>query len=588
MYYPTLKNIPAVREAVDTFRGLNQGQDTGPGEFSRMENLTADCYPVLATCKQPRRLSSGCQSNVLVKEDICYVVDGELSAGQERYDLGLTPGKKRLVSMGAYILIFPDKVYFNTADPQDYGPIEQVVEEANWELIPCDAQGAGLVCSHVSPTAPEAPTDGQLWFDTSRVRPCFCRYNAASHRWAAVESFVCLALRWDINPKWPYEDYFTDCFSTGDSVSLDILGDELIDLDHGFALEGEAMNQAVYALEGEHTVTVLSGTRLMFPGAIPERICVQNTLRLRAPMPDMDFLFECGNRLWGCRYGLRSGRFVNEIYASRLGDFRNWTSNRGVSTDAYTASVGTDGPFTAAINYLGYPLFFKENYLHRVYGSHPGEYRIQTTPCQGVAPDCGDSLSLLGDTALYLGRNGVCAYDGAMPTGISRELGQLTGPAVGCVCKECYYLAVKEGLFVYHSRYRVWHRRDLSHVGAMVGQGGDVYYCDSRTQELYYLEKGGDQVDFHFTTGIIAGSQQQRIRSLCLRYGLTGWARVAVEYDSSGVWQEVGELKPTGLGWAHKPARPRRCDHFRLKVYGKGSFRLHSIVKTLEKGSDLP
>ena len=42
-------------------------------------------------------------------------------------------------------------------------------------------------------------------------------------------------------------------------------------------------------------------------------------------------------------------------------------------------------------------VLFKENSVHRVYGSYPAEYRIQTVPCQGVAAGAGGSLCLLGD-----------------------------------------------------------------------------------------------------------------------------------------------------------------------------------------------
>ena len=35
-------------------------------------------------------------------------------------------------------------------------------------------------------------------------------------------------------------------------------------------------------------------------------------------MPEMDFVVEQGNRLWGCKYGIVDGQAVNEIYALSL------------------------------------------------------------------------------------------------------------------------------------------------------------------------------------------------------------------------------------------------------------------------------
>ena len=68
-------------------------------------------------------------------------------------------------------------------------------------------------------------------------------------------------------------------------------------------------------------------------------------------------MIECGNRLWGCKYGLVDGETVNEIYASKLGDFKNWNCFAGLSTDSYAAARGSDGPFTGAADYLGQPRF---------------------------------------------------------------------------------------------------------------------------------------------------------------------------------------------------------------------------------------
>ena len=93
-------------------------------------------------------------------------------------------------------------------------------------------------------------------------------------------------------------------------------------------------------------------------------------------MPYMDFVTESENRLWGCRYGVaRNGEVVNEIYASKLGDFKNWNCFMGISTDSWVASCGTDGQFTGAIAMPGYVVFFKENCLHKVYGNRPSHPR---------------------------------------------------------------------------------------------------------------------------------------------------------------------------------------------------------------------
>ncbi len=592
MHYPTLKTIPASREAVDVFRGLNQQGDIAPGEFAAMENMTAQSYPQASTCRASQvYLPGACPQGILAKEALCFVENGHMVVGDNAYNLGLGDGEKQLVSMGAYVLILPDKKYFNTADPEDFGSIEQVVEQSQWKLEPCDSSGVSRNPDYVSDTQPDSPAQGEIWYDHSGETPKLRVYNAELEQWGALEGYVKATLENGENPNWPYAGYFTDCFATGDQVRIQILGSALVD-DEGQPLRSQwqkekVLEDGVWGLAAEVALQVVDGLTVIFPGLLPESLYLGNTLRFDSRMPDLDFVFECGNRLWGCRYGDQDGKFVNEIYASRLGDFRNWTSYQGVSTDAWRASVGTDGPFTGAMNYLGYPLFFKENCIHRVYGSIPSEYRIQTTPGAGVASGCSRSLCLLGDAALYLGNNGVCAYDGALPSPISRALQGLTGPAVAGVLGEDYYLSTPQGLYVYHSRRNLWHRR--SPIGAlqMCAYGNRLFWLGD-AGDLMVLDAGEEAVDFYLETGILAGSEQRRIRSVCLRYALTGWGRVMVEYDSSGVWLAAGELPQTRLGWTNLPLKPRRCDHFRLKLCGHGRFRLHSVIKTLEKGSDLP
>ena len=141
-------------------------------------------------------------------------------------------------------------------------------------------------------------------------------------------------------------------------------------------------------------------------------------------MPKMDFIVESNNRLWGCRYGVaNNGKVVNEIYASKLGDFKNWNCYMGASTDSYAASVGTDGQFTGAVTHLGYPIFFKENCLHKVYGNYPANYQVQTTSCRGVQKGSEKSLAIVNEVLYYKSQNGICAYDGSLPNEISAEFG---------------------------------------------------------------------------------------------------------------------------------------------------------------------
>ena len=63
-----------------------------------------------------------------------------------------------------------------------------------------------------------------------------------------------------------------------------------------------------------------------------------------------------------------------------------------------------------------------------------------------------------------------------------------------------------------------------------------------------------------------------------------------VEYDSSGEWQLAGRIKfkknaKGKTGSQLIPLRPRRCDHLRIKLVGRGPVRLYSMARILSMGS---
>lgn len=592
MYYPSLQTIPATREAITVFRGLNQRADISEGEFANMENMCDDFYPQAASSYPPLEAEPEARPRgMLVKEVLCYVQGTSLVVGDDEIDIGISPGTKQLVSMGAYILIMPDKMYFNTADFNDYGYIEKMAEGDRWLLNPCDSKGNLRIPKYVCEKAPTDPANGDIWYDNTEDAHELRQYNAEKKAWVPIQGYV----RVIVDGKIPDTCNFAKWFSSGDVTQLKIFGDEMVD-DTGAPVNLQDENrrmrlaEAVKALAGEVTVRAVDAGSVIIPGLLPAQTYLGNQIRFGNKMPNMKYLFECGNRLWGCAYGMRDGKFVNEIYASKLGDFRIWDSFQGVSTDSYVASLGTTGSFTGAINYLGSPVFFKENFIHRVYGSYPAEFRIQTIPGKGVSDGSPETLCMLGDTALYYGSGGgVYAFDGSIPTLISPGWEVHCGPGVAVVDKEKYYLSLPEGLFVYDSRRRLWHRRSPIGASQICNWRGHLYYYNYPKDGIWVLNDSGNGLAFSMETGILADSQHRSIRSICLRYALRkGWARVMVEYDSSGVWMAAGSLSETGLGWTNLPLKPRRCDHFRLKICGEGEFRLYSIIKTMERGSDLP
>ena len=271
----------------------------------------------------------------------------------------------------------------------------------------------------------------------------------------------------------------------------------------------------------------------------------------------------------------------------------------GLSTDSWTASVGSDGPWTGAVNYLGYPMFFKENRIHKVNVSSVGAHQTSETVCRGVQPGSSKSLQVVNETLFYKSRRDVCAYQGGFPSSISDALGDESySDAVAGSVGDRYYISMLDSngvaqLFVYDTKYRLWMREDNLRCKEFARLGDELYAIAEGT--LYaMLGSEGDKearVDWIAESGMLYYHYPDRkyVSRFNLRLFMPEGSEldIFIEYNSSKVWERKGRIKFKGTGTVTVPIRPRRCDHLRIKLVGKGPVRLYSMAKILTMGSDV-
>lgn len=115
MYFPKLKAAAQQRAGVEQFGGLDRRPGSGAGSLEQMENLWSSGYPALETRPLRRTVTQLAKPNGMTEKDGLFWVDGTaLYVNGAKTGLVLTDSRKQLVSMGAYLLIFPDKKYINT------------------------------------------------------------------------------------------------------------------------------------------------------------------------------------------------------------------------------------------------------------------------------------------------------------------------------------------------------------------------------------------------------------------------------------------------------------------------------------------
>ncbi len=583
MYKPRLGDIHTTREMISRFKGYENNLSIEENAFCFTENMGADSYPALS----PRNKRSffnvfGDKLQCLCsKEHICYINNGSLYYNGKIVS-GLTfpdiTEERKYVSMGAKLLVFPDKVYINTDNLSDCGSLEAHFKSDGGVVCGmCKADGELYEDYFSGDTFPETPSNGDLWLDTTSSPHTLKQYSEVIDSWVELaETYIRISC---VGIGKPFNQYDGVLLSGFDDIGI----------------------------TDKHIVRDKGDDYIVITGMIDGRIELENRISVRRKVPDMDFVCENSNRIWGC------SSKNNEIYASKLGDPTNFDVFMGISTDSYAASIGTDGPFTGAISYRGYILFFKENCVHKIYGQNP-PYTIITSYIRGVQKGCDRSLVCLNETLYYKSPGGVCAYEGGVPVCVSQNLGkEFYSHAVAGACGNRYYICMSDKyktrhLFVYDEEKAIWYREDNIDIKEFSRNNYNLYFImkTDNTRRLGLIDGENRYGDF---TGELHGYVEESDFEWCVESGIWGLslpdnkyysdivlravgekgARIKVyfEYNSDGKWVKQFDRYFEKTGSLVLPFITPRCDHLRIKIKGKGYIKIYSIARKIESGSDL-
>jgi hypothetical protein len=613
-----MPQIPEVQKSIrmnTTFSGYNHKEIITDSEMYDTLNLTAEMYPAAAT-RRKRCIASydagntvvplnglhGRDNLVMIRGTDVYYNFVQVTGLTVSTDSAMLP--KKIVSMGAYVCIWPDKVYFNTVDLSDKGSMQRLwnASGSGISLAMCKIDGTNYDMTQitVSSTAPSNPSNGQLWMDQSGENDVLREYRSSTQEWVEVPSVYVKITGTNIGNGLKEYDGITISGMEAPSGTSAKVTSQVSKLNGNKIVYGAGTNYVI-------VVGLLSATVAALTSA---------TIHADRAVPDLDFICESNNRLWGCRYGMENGKTVNEIRACKLGDFRNWNCFMGLSTDSYTASVGTDGVWTGAITQKGYPVFFKEESIQRVSGSQPSSFQISTTICRGVQRGSWRSLAIVGERIIYKSRQDVMAYDGSLPFSVSEQLGNvLYSDARAGAIGNIYYISMKNtndewSLFTYNTEKSIWYKEDNTKVLAFAKVADELFAINETNNTLMAMRgsMGGegwsqeDDFDWKAEFGISgveytatkngytrvdsAGSHYLSRFDIRMYLEEEGRAELEIMYDSNGEWIKQGEIRGSRMKNFMLPVIPRRCDHLRFRIKGHGEFRIYSICRNMEVGSD--
>lgn len=535
MKLPGMKYMDGIGKSKQIkFGGMDHNHSAKDGALWDMKNLTSSCYPLLATRAQ-RALYRTLEKpgGIYSWKGLCWVDGtGFYFDGKKKGDVA--EGQKVFASMGPYIVIFPDKLYYNTSTGE-FGALESKWQGEKLEFI-----------GHIS------------YGDTAKANAIRCE-----------------GVDWN---EW---------FRSGDGVFISGCTKHTENNKSAIirAIDGDTLqfDENAFTLDGDEGITDYTE---------------EGQLRIERRVPDLAWVFENENRMWGCT--------DRGIYSSKQSDLFNWNDAGDLlAGSSWSLTPESAGDFTGGIVYKGYCTFFKEEQISKIYGSMPSNYQLMGSATLGLAEGSGRSLAIAGETLFYLGRNGIMAYTGGVPQCIGQPLGHSRFKnAVAGSDGLKYFVSMEDeqgawGLYVYDTQRGVWHKEDDLHATHFARHDGNLY-CLTAAGEIWVVGDAAEapegaepeeKVEWmaEFADFTEDDPNKKGVSKLQIRLELEEGATVTVwmQFDSDGMWRQVRTVLGEGMKRSYYlPISPRRADHYRLKLTGTGQCRIYSLVRESYSGSE--
>lgn len=561
---PPVPLRPAVERIIE-FKGLNHKTYVEEGEMSDMLNLTSDNYPLL-TPRKPRgrlELPADIQRPLQITSrygKICIIArkSDESYAfffdGSEVTSVTGLNENSRMVVINSKLCFFPQKTY-----------IEIIRDGRDVRLGDFGALAETVTASPLTIT----------------IASDHCSFTQAG-----------------------------TSLKAGDALSMT-----------GTLAYTESGTQRTASADLSFVIDEVSGSTIKFPaetflGTIPTGITsVTLTGSIERKVPDMDFVIEWNNRLWGC------SSEENTIFACKLGDPTNWQYYQGTSMDSFYAQQGTDEDWTGVAPYSNHLIFFKQNSMTRVYGTAPSNFQTQNTKVYGVEAGSSQSVVVINDRVFYKSTIGIMCYDGGIPYQISEKLNHEFKNVVGGTEGRKYYAScqIKNGgyaLYVLDIDKALWHKEDRTRYRGTttidnklyyIAYDDDILYCDVDVICDPYLLCGGGDVTGG--VGIVNPAnpteeykdiswmavfgpfdeyiEEHKIYSkLALRFKVNDETNVRVYISiNEGEWELVKEFDDVKTHGEVVPIIPRRCDRYSVKIEGTGNCEIKSLTRRYRQGT---
>lgn len=635
MRHQTINPIQAKEELITNFTGYNHTLPATEGSYFDMQNMSSDYYPAMSPRK---KRASDTASTITGVKMADYLAPNNLFLIQNKtlYENSNAVTGQVFSAYNQSIVIhhgnpvfFPDKLIYKGGIKHLDNEVS-ATESISFTL--CLADGTSITWHDEAYYENNPPQNGDYKMETLDGKTGLYVYSASASYWSPVATTYIKIQGSGI----------AEGFNKGDAVKITV---DLTGITWDYAKnifvndEANGKRSNTFVIEDLRSPITPTDHYLIVPAILDENKTFTLPITISRKCPDMDFVIECQNRLWGC------SSYKNEIYCCKLGDPFNWNVFQGISTDSWAVTLGSVGRFTGAISYQGHPVFFKEHSIITISISSTGGHSMNEVQWDGVGYGCEKSLVELNNRLYYLTPKGFRIYDGSYPIEVpdvfgdekkkytaflefSKDTYVLKQDVVLCGAhNDRYYVLLKEieddtynsfyTMFVYDTRYGIWNKEDRIKIKKGVGKwfvnsdtdlylvtGNSIYSIEgtnmprgSQNPITLYKESSVDwfiesnNIGYLYTGKSYRSriNNKQYIQKMIMQVSLAVESHISVyiNYDSSDEWEFLYNFSGSNANLCKIPIRPHRCNHFRYKIVGHGDAKIFSITKYYTEGSDV-
>lgn len=587
MKLPVIRKESKYRKSMITFGGLNFTHSFSDGEMSDCTGISHYDFPAI-TQRQKGKLVFACEAPVagIYGNKECIAAHDGLYYDREKV-CELTPGKKQMAFLGSKVVVFPDKIYYDTKTKK-CGDLQGECKLSDITVTFSDAaitipSSKIVVTKEISVC--KFPKDAQLiTYSTATVQGETISFQGFSlKKTAEIQAGMVL-----------YEKCSPNQYRVVESTALTEDGkyltvtNELITAKNVINGVFDSINPGdVVEISGCKTysknnksLSVVSRTKtsLVFAEGSFVQGEEKGDINIRRKIPDFTCICSYENRLWGCE--------GNTVYASALGDVTNFFVYNNLSTDSFTVESNTAGDFTACVAYGNCCLFFKENSCYKLYGNRPANFTLTESFAGGISSEDEKSLVNIGGSVIYKGNRGIYAFSGGLPRCISHKIEGLSlkNSVAGSDGRRYYITAETENgreEFVWDIEKNLWSKSGIKSAVGYFSTGGNIYRMTKEGVEEITQQTDHDavwSVTFcPFDEGYFKTKNYSRLH-IKVHLFENAYIKTEVSYDG-GEWINIDTSYGKDKKYINIPCVIKSCHEVRLRLSGKGKSVIESITR---------